>query len=135
MAYTPKTWQCGETITADGLNNIEDGIQEALECCGGGTIVFTVTREEVPCPLDPSNTALQYTYSHSWQELYDALGQGKLVLNPYVDSGENGVDIVMGAYIDGLGTYVVHTFSDVNFAFSNASSKTYLDVSQCGGIN
>ena len=36
MAYTPKTWQCGETITADGLNNIEDGIQEALECCGGG---------------------------------------------------------------------------------------------------
>lgn len=36
MAYTPKTWVCGETITADGLNNIEDGIQEALECCGSG---------------------------------------------------------------------------------------------------
>ena len=36
MAYTPKTWVCGETITADGLNNIEDGIQEALECCEGG---------------------------------------------------------------------------------------------------
>lgn len=34
MAYTPKQWVCGETITADGLNNIEEGVQEALECCG-----------------------------------------------------------------------------------------------------
>lgn len=36
MAYTPKTWTCGETITDTGLNNIEEGIQEALDCCGGG---------------------------------------------------------------------------------------------------
>lgn len=36
MAYTPKTWVCGETITADGLNNIEEGIQDALECCDHG---------------------------------------------------------------------------------------------------
>ena len=36
MAYEPKTWVCGETITADGLNNLEEGVQEALECCGGG---------------------------------------------------------------------------------------------------
>lgn len=33
MAYTPKTWTCGETITDAGLNNIEQGIQEALDCC------------------------------------------------------------------------------------------------------
>lgn len=33
MAYTPKTWACGETITDEGLNNIEEGIQEALDCC------------------------------------------------------------------------------------------------------
>ena len=35
MAYEPKTWVCGETITAELLNNIEDGIEEALACCGG----------------------------------------------------------------------------------------------------
>ena len=29
MAYTPKTWACDETITADGLNHIEQGIAEA----------------------------------------------------------------------------------------------------------
>lgn len=33
MAYEKKTWVCGETITADGLNNIENGIEEAFDCC------------------------------------------------------------------------------------------------------
>lgn len=37
MAYEKHTWVCGETITAEKLNNIEEGIEEALACCGGGT--------------------------------------------------------------------------------------------------
>lgn len=41
MAYTPKTWVCGETITDAGLNNIETGIQEAL--AGGGESLPEVT--------------------------------------------------------------------------------------------
>lgn len=41
MAYTPKTWVCGETITDAGLNNIEEGIQEAL--AGGGSSLPEVT--------------------------------------------------------------------------------------------
>lgn len=28
MAYTPKTWQCGETIMADDLNHMEQGIAQ-----------------------------------------------------------------------------------------------------------
>ena len=32
MPYEPKTWTCGDTITADDLNNIEQGIANA----GGG---------------------------------------------------------------------------------------------------
>ena len=35
MAYVEKTWECGETITANDLNRMEDGIQEAL---GGGVL-------------------------------------------------------------------------------------------------
>lgn len=46
MAYTPKTWVCGETITADGLNNIEEGVQEALECCESGGSLPTVTTDD-----------------------------------------------------------------------------------------
>lgn len=37
MAYVRKTWECGDTITDTALNNIENGIEEALECCGGGS--------------------------------------------------------------------------------------------------
>lgn len=33
MAYEKHEWTCGETITADLLNNLEGGVEQALECC------------------------------------------------------------------------------------------------------
>lgn len=44
MAYTPREWTYGDKITADSLNNIEDGIQEALECCADKGYECTETR-------------------------------------------------------------------------------------------
>lgn len=32
MAYEPKVWECGETIAADALNHLEQGVANA----GGG---------------------------------------------------------------------------------------------------
>lgn len=42
MSYTKHTWECGETITADKMNNLENGIDEALDCCGssGGVLSY-----------------------------------------------------------------------------------------------
>lgn len=34
--YEPHAWECGETITADAMNNLETGVQEALASGGGG---------------------------------------------------------------------------------------------------
>lgn len=34
MAYTPTDWKTGNIITADKLNNMEDGIENALEKTG-----------------------------------------------------------------------------------------------------
>lgn len=65
MAYTPREWSCGDKITADSLNNIEDGIQEALECCGSGSEPLIVRGE-----LDPNLET--YRLDHTWQEIYDA---------------------------------------------------------------
>ena len=77
MAYEPKEWVCGETITAEALNHIENGIEE---CCSGGSIDFSFTVEDIP----PSETCeyggTKYTYSHSWQELCNAIQQGKMIL-------------------------------------------------------
>ena len=39
MAYTPTEWACGDTITADKMNNLESGVQEALNCCGSGGVL------------------------------------------------------------------------------------------------
>lgn len=38
MAYEKQTWACGDIVTAEKLNHMEDGIAEANECCeqGGG---------------------------------------------------------------------------------------------------
>lgn len=53
MAYVRNNWNCGDVISAQKLNNIEDGIEEALECCSGGgsagyncTEIWTTLTEE-----------------------------------------------------------------------------------------
>lgn len=43
MAYERHSWQCGDVVTAERLNNIEDGVEEALECCGSGAEEFLVS--------------------------------------------------------------------------------------------
>ena len=43
MAYTKQTWVTGETITADKLNHIEDGIASI----GGYDIVFSMTEDAI----------------------------------------------------------------------------------------
>lgn len=40
MSYTPTEWSTGDTITAQKLNNIEDGIQEAAQSGGGYDLVI-----------------------------------------------------------------------------------------------
>lgn len=42
MAYEPKEWQCGDTITADDLNHIEQGIANS-----GGSEVPLVTQHGI----------------------------------------------------------------------------------------
>ena len=37
MSYETHTWESGETITAEKLNNLEDGVQEALDGGSGGS--------------------------------------------------------------------------------------------------
>lgn len=60
MAYTPTEWVCGDTITAERLNKLENGL---AECCGGGGAepLIVNVNNDVPASLD-----------HSWQDICDA---------------------------------------------------------------
>ena len=64
MAYTPKTWQCGEPIMADDLNHMEQGIAQ-----GGGKLIVTETV-----------SGATHTLDHTWQEISDAFPNVDVVL-------------------------------------------------------
>lgn len=76
MSYEPKTWECGETITADALNHIEQGIADS----GGGTtlIVEEVSSRDATAE-ECVNGGVVATFNHTWQEVKDAYDQGKTV--------------------------------------------------------
>lgn len=56
MAYTPTNWQCGDVVTAEKLNKLENGL---ADCCGGGA---------EPLVVNVNGGALDKT----WQEIHDA---------------------------------------------------------------
>ena len=84
MSYEQKIWETGEVITADGLNNIEGGIQEAL----GHECVLILYEND--------SSALDKTY----EEIEEAFNSGKLIIiytpSGQASSGFNSINIVIG---------------------------------------
>ena len=73
MAYTPTEWKSGDVITAEKLNNIEDGVQN-------GNSIFVITF----APNSP------YTPDKTFEELVEAVSNDKLVLAKRDASGGSG---------------------------------------------
>ena len=64
MAYERQTWECGETITAEKLNHMEEGISSAS---GGGTpLLATITIGE----------ELELSIDKTYEEMVNALING-----------------------------------------------------------
>lgn len=85
MAYEKQTWVCGDVITADRLNHMEEGIEE---CCGsaGG---YTCTEEVVPL-TEESVTTTKFDES-------DLIASAELSYTDLIDANEirvtfNGVE-------------------------------------------
>ena len=81
MSYTPHTWQSGETVTAEKLNVLEQGVASG----GGGMRVSVITEEDTP----QAGYTTQ-TMDKTWQQIYDALAAGMYVCE---------IDEVVGEYI------------------------------------
>lgn len=116
MAYTPKTWACGDTITAEELNRMEEGISSA-QSAGGGTALL------VKATLDDSGLESKYVLDHTWQEIADAD-------IAYLVSNENSPvfsKTVIASIEGGKGFYSVST-SDARYQTDAASgypSRSY----------
>jgi hypothetical protein len=74
MSYTPTTWQTGDTITAEKLNNMESGIAAANE----GEILHI--------PVRMSDAGYYYIATGESQEIYEAIpNHNRFAFDLYID--------------------------------------------------
>ena len=79
MAYTPKTWQCGEPIMADDLNHMEQGIAQ------GGSVAPLIVHEQVMTAEEIAEAGLTgvsvaYRLDTPTATIKQALLSGRMVL-------------------------------------------------------
>ena len=105
MSYSEYTWQMGETITAEKLNNLEGGVQEALSGYECVEIKNLFTEENVTTISQNAMNVGQFSYS----QIIDA---DSLIVT-----------------IDGT-SYEVSKFGTGDFIYGGFSQKSGLDFSE-----
>lgn len=99
MAYEKQTWQTGDVITSAKLNHMEDGIANI-----GDTLVISgFSRDE--------NTGdVVGTSNKTWQEIHDALVNGKRCVIVIPDVYDAEQLLVTSATVDPIeGVYSINT--------------------------
>ena len=99
MAYTPKTWACGDTITAEELNRMEEGISSASG--GDGIFTFTIT----------SPSYQTWTCDKSYDDIADALDAYKIVIGTALEGSnfatfDNSYNITLNP-VNSTGIYTI----------------------------
>ena len=89
MAYTRHEWECGEVVTAEMLNNIEEGIEQAL--AGGGSVAPLILQHEID-NTDPQNSV--YYISTSFGEIRTAYLSGRAVILDPVQMGKQYLSLL-----------------------------------------
>ena len=121
MAYEPNVWKCGDTITADQLNRLEQAVAELSQ--GGGESGVLVLRGKEDAPGDTDRT---------WQEVYDAVQQGKLVVYEEIEVGETSAQTgTMWNYFKGIREFVVlfiDSATQGTYRFTAESADDYLTL-------
>lgn len=99
MSYTPTNWATGDTITAEKLNKLEQGVASA-----GSVLILTDTNE---------------TLDKTWQEIYDA----PFAVIKKDDAGERYAYPVSGVYEDS-GEYIVAATAGLRAITYSSSSAS-----------
>lgn len=102
MSYTKTTWQNGDTITAEKLNHIEDGIADVE----GGTLVVN---------SDYNSEVEGKVLDKTFEEIYEAFLNGVTVLLKETDNE----DLTFESY--GIVMFCSSTTADGRFSVAVAS--------------
>lgn len=93
MAYEKHTWETGETITAEKLNNIEDGVYEAQN-----NVLIVDTHWD--------NTTSKNMINLPFEKIVEATNSGKMIVLNYgriipltPEYTPSGIDSYYGVYI------------------------------------
>lgn len=72
MSYEKTTWETGDTITAEKLNKLENGVAEAGES-GGVLVTFTVTMQDM-------YTVGSVVADKTYLQVIEAINKGSVVM-------------------------------------------------------
>lgn len=125
MAYEKQEWKCGDTITADKMNHIEDGIESAG---GGNDAPFYVLDVETDgesrdaaltgdAPFDDSQHNIT-----TWDEIVSILESGKYEMIAYSGSSGEATVQKIGTIDAKTQTIQFITFHYTNNALSRIDS-------------
>ena len=112
MSYTPTNWQTGDIVSSQRLNKLEEGVKDAYEVM----------------VINDTNATLDKT----WQEIYDAMAQGKLcVIRKDFGDLEGGISINTVNSVALEETKYMVVAGNVGFSASSATGYPALDT---GGL-
>ena len=94
MSYEKTTWQTGDIVTAEKLNNIENGIENAgslpsvtaeddgdvLTVVDGAWAKATPSGGGGPLVIGVTSVDDVYTLNKTWKEIYDAMASGQIAM-------------------------------------------------------
>ena len=75
MAYTKQNWECGDLITADKMNHIEDGIEDASSGGSEQIVVINFTSE-----WNSETQDYDYSMDKTCEEVRSLLEEGKFLV-------------------------------------------------------
>ena len=120
MAYEKQNWECGQVITADKLNHMEDGIANAGGDCDCG-VVHIITPENPECQ---DQAALDKTYN----EILSAIHSGQAVM--FVGELEDEIMFLKPTY---MGLTPGDAYG-INLANSDGIESTFVSDSADGEL-
>lgn len=103
MSYTPTNWQTGDTVTAEKLNKMEQGIENAND-------VFVIT-------LTPTNQDFSGTIDKTYEEIVAAVNSGVKIFFKFASALYPANEIIINASLITVGgTFLV---------FDNISTQSW----------